>query len=224
MRRRRRLAIGVHAAFGPGLVILAVAATAIPTTAHAQSMAGSAMQKENNITAYAGYRFGGGFTDVTTGKTWELTDGPAYSVAADIGIDRQTQWEFFISHRNSALKASGFSPVADNIGLGITYYHFGGTYFIEEVGRGVYAVGGLGLTNFSPREAGLNSEARFSLNVGFGYMIPVAQHVAVKLEARGFATLVNSSGGFFCSGGCVVQIKGDTITQGEAMVGISARF
>jgi hypothetical protein len=216
-------AIRTLAATRRALVMLATASM-IPMSAHAQGMAGSAPEKEDNITVYAGYRFGGGFTDVTTGKTWELTDGPAYSVAADFGIDRQTQWEFFVSHRNSALKASGFSPVADNIGLGITYYHFGGTYFIEEVGRGVYAVGGLGVTNFSPREAGLNSEARVSLNVGFGYMIPAGEHVAVKLEARGFVTLVNSSGGFFCSGGCVVQIKGDTITQGEAMVGISARF
>src|SRR5262245_60221799 len=180
---------------------------------------------ENNLTVYGAYRFGGGFTDVTTGKTWELTEGAAYAVAADFAIDRQTQWEVFISHRTSALKASGFSPVADNIGLGITYYHVGGTYFFDqEVGRGGYVVGGLGLTNFSPSESGLNSETRFSLNIGVGYMIPVAKHVAVKLETRGYATLVNSTGGFFCSGGCVVQIKGDTITQGEVMAGIAARF
>jgi hypothetical protein len=200
------------------------AAAAIPAGAHAQSSAGNAVQSENNLTVYGGYRFDGGFTDVTTGKTWELTEGPAYAVAADFGIDRRTQWELFISHRNSALKASGFSPAANNIGLGITYYHLGGTYFVEEVGRGVYVVGGLGVTNFNPRETNLNSETRFSLNVGVGYMIPVAKHLGVKLEARGYATLVNSSGGFFCSGGCVVQIEGDLITQAELMAGIVARF
>lgn len=223
MEKRRRSANRVLAAIGCALVMPAMVSV-IPTSAHAQSTTGSAPEKQNNITAYAGYRFGGGFTDVTTGKTWELTDGPAYSLAADFGIDRQTQWELFIGHRNSALKASGFSPVADDIALGITYYHLGGTYFIEEVGRGAYVVGGLGATNFSPQESGLHSETRFSLNVGFGYMIPLGKYLAVKLEARGFATLVNSSGGFFCSGGCVVQVKGSTITQGEAMAGISARF
>jgi len=35
---------------------------------------------------------------------------------------------------------------------------------------------------------------------------------------------VDSSSGFFCSGGCVVQIKGTTFTQAEAMAGIAARF
>ena len=196
--------------------MLAAAATVIPTGAHAQS--------ENSVAAYGGYRFGGGFTDVNTGKTWDLSEGPAYAVAADFGIDRRTQWELFISHRNSALKASGFSPIQNDIGLGITYYHLGGTYFVDEVGRGVYVVGGLGVTNFNPREANLGSETRFSLNVGVGYMVPLAKHLGVKLEARGYATLVDSSGGFFCSGGCVVQVKGDLITQAELLAGIAARF
>jgi hypothetical protein len=205
--------------------VLAAGAMALPPSADAQSGAGSAPGSENNLTVYGGYRFGGGFTDVTTGKTWEMTDGPAYAVAADFAIDRRTQWEIFISHRSSALKASGFSPAADDIGLGITYYHLGGTYFFDqEVGRGGYAVGGLGLTNFSPSLSGLNSETRFSLNFGFGYMIPMAKYVALKLEARGYVTLVDSSGGFFCSGGCVVQVKGSTFTQGEVMAGIAARF
>jgi hypothetical protein len=205
--------------------LIVVAAAAIPLGAHAQSAPGSAPEKENNLTVYGAYRFGGGFTDVTTGKTWELVDGPAHAVAADFAIDRRTQWEILISHRNSTLKASGFSPVADNIGLGITYYHVGGTYFFDqEVGHGGYAVGGLGLTNFSPSLTGLGSENRFSLNFGFGYMVPLAKYVALKFEGRGYVTLVDSSGGFFCSGGCVVQIKGTTFTQGEVMAGISARF
>jgi hypothetical protein len=214
MGKRGRLAI----------VAAVLVAAVISAGARAQGDAPSAPGWESSVTAYAGYRFGGGFTDVTTGKTWELTEGPAFSVAADFGIDRRTQWEIFISYRNSALKASGFSPVANNIGLEITYYHVGGTYFVEQVGEGVYVVGGLGLTNFTPREAGLSSETRFSLNVGVGYMIPLGKHLGLKLEGRGYATLIDSSGGFFCSGGCVVQISGTTFTQAEVMAGIAARF
>jgi len=199
-------------------------ASMIPMSAHAQGKAGSAPEKEDNITVYAGYRFGGGFTDVNTGKTWELTEGPSFAVAADFGIDHQTQWEIFLSHRSSALRASGFSPAADNIGLGVTYLHLGGTYFVDRVGKGVYVMGGLGLTHFDPSDNSLSSEIRGSLNLGVGYMIPLGQRLAVKLEGRGYATLINSSGGFLCSGGCVVQIKGDLLTQGELLAGIVARF
>jgi hypothetical protein len=201
---------------------LILAAAAIPAGAFAQA-ATVAAPKESNVTVYAGYRFSGGFTDETTGKTWELTDGPSFALAADFAIDPKTQWEIFISHRSSTLKASGFSPVADNISLGVTYYHVGGTYFVDNIGKGVYVVGGLGATHFDPG-ADLSSALRFSLNLGVGYMIPLGRTLAVKLEGRGYLTLVNSSSSFLCSGGCVVQIKGDTLTQGEAMAGLVWRF
>lgn len=197
----------------------------LPAGALAQTATPGAAAGENNLTVYGGYRFGGSFTDVTTDKIWDVTEGPAFSVAADFGIDRKTQWELFISHRNASLRASGFSPAADNVRLGITYYHLGGTYFFDqEVGRGGYVVGGLGLTNFSPSESGLSSETRFSFNVGVGYMVPLAKRVAFKIESRGYVTLVDSTGGFFCSGGCVVQVKGTAFTQGEVLAGIAARF
>ena len=203
---------------------VATLAAATPQAARAQAASPGAPATENDVTVYAGYRFGGNFTDITTGKTWDVTEGPAFSLAADFGIDSRTQWELFVSHRNASLRASGFSPAADNIRLGITYYHVGGTYFFDqEVGKGGYVVGGVGLTNFSPG-ADLSTETRFSLNVGIGYFVPLTKHVALKLEGRGYATLVNSSSAFFCSGGCVVQIKGTTFTQAEALAGIAARF
>ena len=214
---------------------LMLAAAAIPAGAFAQAGTGAAppkepavvaAPKESGVTVYAGYRFSGGFTDETTGKTWALTEGPSFAVAADFAIDSKTQWEIFISHRNSSLRASGFSPVSpapDKISLGVTYYHLGGTYFVDNIGKGVYVVGGLGATHFDPG-ADLSSALRFSLNLGVGYMIPLGQTLAVKLEGRGYVTLVNSSSAFLCSGGCVVQIKGETLTQGEAMAGLVWRF
>jgi hypothetical protein len=198
---------------------------AVPVIALAQASAPAAPEgRQNNVTVYGGYRFGGGLTDVTTGKTWELSEGPSFAVAADFGIDRKTQWEVFYSYRNSALRASGFSPVTNDIGLGITYLHVGGTYFVDQIGRGTYVVGGVGLTHFDPHASGLGSETKFSLNVGVGYMVPLGERIAVKLEARGYATLINSSSAIFCSGGCVVQISGSTVTQGEVLAGIAARF
>ena len=208
---------------GLGIGLLILAAVAIPGSAFAQAAAGAAPPKDSGVTVYGGYRFSSGFTDVNTGKTWELTEGPSFAVAADFAIDSKSQWEIFISHRNSSLRASGFSPVADNISLGVTYYHVGGTYFVDNIGKGVYVMGGLGATHFDPG-ADLSSAMRFSLNLGVGYMIPLGKTFAVKLEGRGYVTLVNSSGGFLCSGGCVVQIKGSTLTEGEALAGLVMRF
>ena len=84
-------------------------------------------------------------------------------------------------------------------------------------------VGGIGATMFNPAQ-GLKTELYPSINVGVGYQLPLGKTFAMRLEARGYATLVNSQSGVFCSGGCVVSIKGDTITQGEALLGLTARF
>jgi hypothetical protein len=198
------------------MALLAMLVAAAPAAAHAQALEG--------ISVFAGYRFGGELTDVATEDSWETSEGTAYALALDFAIDHQRQYQLIASHRNSALQASGFfSPVGD-IELGITYLQFGGVYHLEEVGRGPYAVGGVGLTHFNPREARLSSETRFSLNLGFGYTIALGKGVALKLEGRGYVTLVDSSSSFLCSGGCVVQIQGDTFTQGELMAGIAVRF
>jgi hypothetical protein len=212
----------LHARTNGRTAALLLALVAAPAFAQRPSPPASAT--ESSVTLYGGYRFGGQLTDVTTGKAWEFTEGSSYAAAIDFGINSRSQYELFISHRRSGLKAAGFSPLADNIGIDITYFHFGGTYFPGQVGEGFYVVGGLGATHFAPRDYGLSSETKPSLNLGAGFMIPLGKHMGVKLEARGFATLVNNSGGMFCSGGCVVQIKGDTITQGELLAGFSARF
>jgi len=48
--------------------------------------------------------------------------------------------------------------------------------------------------------------------------------VSLRFEVRGYVTLIDSDSDLFCSGGCVVRIQGDTFTQGEALIGLSARF
>jgi hypothetical protein len=190
----------------------------------AMTLSGAAMCEENHLTLYAGYRAGGKLTDVGTGKDWQLTDGGSIALGFGAALTRTTQFEVFISRRESALKASGFSPAADNIGLDVTYAHFGGTFFPAGVGRGWYLAGGLGATELQPRDRGFNSETRASLSLAFGYMLPFGEHFGLKLEARGYGTLFDSSGGIFCSGGCVVQLSGDTLTQAEVLVGFSGRF
>ena len=181
-------------------------------------------QSEHGITLYAGYRFGGEFTDVVTDLPWEFTDGGSFAFSLARGIDPQRQYEFFVSHRNGALKPPGFSAVSSNIGLSVTYYHIGGNFFPDRLGQGAYLAGGLGLTHLNPHEQGLNSETRFSLSLGVGYMISAGKNLGFKLEARGYLTLVDSTSAIFCSGGCIIQVKADSFTQVDVLAGISARF
>jgi len=183
---------------------------------------------ENGVTLYGGYRMGGDLTDTTTGAGVSVKDASSYALAVDIGIEPRKQVQLFYSSQKTELTSSGFSPTLGKLALTMEYYHIGGTYFWEPGSRGTggYVVGGIGATVARPDYAGLNSEAKPSINLGFGFMLPLGSSLGLRFEARGYATLLNNDGGFFCGSntGCVVSISGTALYQGEVLAGLTGRF
>jgi hypothetical protein len=208
-----------------GATALLTLLTAAPVQyAHAQD--DSAAKNRSSFTVYGGDRFAGSVKDSTTDSTINLRNGSSFALALDIGLDQNNQVEVFYSQQNSALASGLFSSKVNNIGLTLYNYQIGGTDFIEEVGRGLYVVGGLGGTTVKPDRSDLNSETFFSGNVGVGWMVPIGAHVGLRIEARGYGILLNNKSAVFCGGaaGCTIAIKGNAVFQGEALAGISARF
>ena len=175
-----------------------------------------------SATAFGGYALSEGIDNDTSGERASVKSGVAFGVAADYDLDSSRQLQLFYGQQNTTLDLGGGQPRFD---FDVRYLHLGGTYFFDgPIDRGPYAVGGVGATFFSPNLNGLQSETKASLNVGFGYLWPVGSAIAVRAEARVFVTLLNSSGGLFCSGGCTVLLSGDSFVQGQAMLGLTARF
>jgi len=188
-----------------------------------------AQSRDNAFTLYAAYRDGGSFTDVTTGSTLPIEASGAGSISLDLGLDASRQLQLFVSRQSSQISVeqagAPSGAVPGRLPMKVTYMHIGGTSFLEgRIGRGAYVVGGLGATLFEPGSEGFENELRPSINLGIGYQMPLGERMALRIEARGYATLVNSSGGLFCSGGCTISIKGDTMTQGEVQLGLSFRY
>jgi hypothetical protein len=206
------------------MALLVVLLAAPVQYAYAQSA--STVKNESSITVYGGDRFGGSLTDSTTNSTINLENDSSFALAVDIGLDRNTQIELFYSQQNTALTSGAFSLRTNNIGLTLHNYQIGGTNFIEEVGRGLYVMGGIGATTAKPDRSGLNSETFFSGNLGIGWMVPLGAHVGLRFEARGYGILLNNRSAVFCGGtnGCTVAIKGTGLFQGEVLAGLSIRF
>jgi hypothetical protein len=204
--------------------LLAVLMTASVQSAHAEEV--SSEKHNSSVTVYGGDRFAGSVSDSATDSTINLENGASEAVALDIGLDQNTQVEVFYSQQKSALTSGAFSSRANNIGLTLYNYQIGGTNFIEEVGRGLYVVGGLGGTTVKPDRSDLESETFFSGNVGLGWMVPLGARVGLRFEARGYGILLNNKSAIFCGSttGCTIAIKGNALFQGEALAGISARF
>jgi len=190
-----------------------------------------AQTKDNAVTLYAAYRDGGSFTDVNSGNELHIEASGAASLSLDLRLDASRQLQIFLSRQSSQMGTEQAtltppgSPLPKKLPMRVTYLHIGGTSFLEgRIGQGVYLVGGLGATLFEPGMDGFENELRPSLNLGIGYQLPLGEYVALRFEARGYATLVNSTSGVFCSGGCVISIKGDTVTQGDLQLGLSFHY
>jgi len=190
--------------------------------------------RESAFTVYAGYRDGGSFEDITTGSKLPIEASGTFAVSLDIGLDPRagTQLQIYVSRQKSDVDARNATqppppsaPLPAKVPIAVTYAHIGGTAFLDKkIGRGAYLAGGIGATLFEPDLEGLANELRPSLSLAIGYQLPLGGRLALRFEARGYATLVNSDSALFCSGGCVITIKGDTVTQGEVQLGLSFRY
>jgi len=196
--------------------LLSASAAAIMLTAAAPAAA------QVSVSVYGGYLASSGLENASTQTDADVKSSGAFMLVLGTDLDGSRELQLQFSQQSTTLSPGGG---ADPFDLTVRYLHVGGTAFIDRpIGRGPYAVGGIGATFFSPGASGYGSETKPSLNLGFGYYWPLNERVALRAEARGFFTLVDSSGGFLCSGGCVAVIKGDLFTQYGAMLGLTARF
>jgi hypothetical protein len=205
--------------------------------------ANSAFAEGTSIAVYTGYRDGGSFdgqvqvdplsssVSVSSPASSASIEGAeTFSASLELPLDEARQIQLFYTYQESSIDldavASGVSLGRYELPLRISYAQIGGTNYVSgEVGNGVYVVGGIGATYFDPTDSIYEEELRFSLNLGVGYQLPLGKRVALRFEGRGYFTLINSAGGMFCgNGGCAIAVSGDSIFQGEVLVGLAFRL
>lgn len=174
------------------------------------------------FTLYGGYQFGGSFTDHTSNETVDLREGRSFGASLDIPLDASSEFQVFYDHQSTRFTPWPYPNSSAQLRL--DYLHIGGTYFPDELGHGVYVVGGIGATRMAPTAASFDPATRLSMNIGVGYLLPLSKYVGLRFEARGFATFVGGAASVFCSGGCVASLTASAVSQGELLIGISAHF
>jgi opacity protein-like surface antigen len=179
------------------------------------------------VALHGGYRAGGSLEDAVSGEDRDLDDAESLALAVELrfrkGDDRY--YQIWYSRQNSSVNDGTASRSVE-----VEYLHLGGTVPIGERQRvQPYFAAGLGATRFSASGAGTRDQTRFSGSIGFGVAVPLAEHAALRLEARGYLTAMDSNSAIFCrfddgSALCRVKASGSTLFQAEALAGIALRF
>jgi hypothetical protein len=184
------------------------------------------------LTPYLGYAIGGEFEQQDGSAKYELDEGNSAGLVFNIvARDVNTQWQVLYGEQSTHLKTPvSFAPSA-RLGLDVEYFQFGGTYLFDDDGDDTRPFVALtaGVTHFAPTLAGVDSESFFSGSIGGGVQLLKTHRVGVRLEARVFATFVNTDGAIFChsgpqAGGCAITIHGTALYQFEASAGVVFRF
>ncbi|MBS0418605.1 MAG: outer membrane beta-barrel protein [Proteobacteria bacterium] len=220
---------------------LMVVAGAAGAVASAQAADGARHRNDSwgfEVAGFGGWTTGGEFKwqgggaivndDVTaTGSRIGLNDHSSFAIAAGMRASDSTSYEVFYSREASQLQTPlrGSSP-AD---VTVSYLQLGGTLVLDESDRPLkpYAIGGLGITRLSPGESG-DSRTRPSASLGLGLRWAATEHLSLRLEGRGFVTLMNNNA-VFCKSdqnGLLCRVHGDgtTFIQGQFLAGVAFAF
>lgn len=181
------------------------------------------------ITPLLGYRAGGDFVDQHTEKKHTVASAESYGFILGFPDEFGKTIELYYSQQSSSLNSVSIVLPAQtntgNIPLTIDYLHIGGTVPIDNNKKlKTFVSGGLGFTYLRPDFADTQSDLRASFSIGIGLKWAITEVVALRLEARGFATAFNSNAALFCHGGCALSVSGSLFFQAEVFAGLAIRF
>ncbi len=182
------------------------------------------------ISAFGGYRVGGEFNveNSPSGSppTVDLEEGASWGLGLALYRDPGSFYEFLYS--NQTINLDSADPTLGAVDVTTEYFHIGGALIFEQDSwfKPYFSLT-VGVTRFNAD--GFSAETGFSASLGGGLHVPLGEQIALMFGVRGYATLVDSDTGFFCSsidgvGTCLVRTSGNAVSQGEATIGIALRF
>lgn len=181
--------------------------------------------RADEVSLFAGQRFGGNFEDAVSGERFRSSDGAAYAALMDFDLDHDRQVELYLSRQDTHL-ATGTTFIDNNLlDLTIDYFHIGGIYLLPDFERvRPFVSATMGLTRMTPHRDGLSTENRLSLSAGAGMKIPLGNQAGLRFDVRGIYTAIDASSAIFCSGGCTMAISSNGFVQTEVGMGLTVRY
>ena len=205
---------------------LFLAATLILTslTATAQESPG-----QFELTPFAAYRGGGQFEDKEGLVDFDLQESNAWGLILNGTVEANTQWEVLYASQSTSVDMAGEIPDEPDFDMDVEYLHLGGTYLFDGDRVRPFIAATIGASRFEPQPSGFSSETFLSGSIGGGWKIGLGKYLALRVEARGYATLVDNDSRLFCEssdagGVCLIVLDGSFFTQWETRAGLVFRF
>ena len=207
---------------GGGAIRPCVCALALLSLAPADAGAQSFDAVE--VMAFGGYRFGGGFYEIASGRPVDVDGAVSYGLVLDIPFRADMQIEAMVTHQEARFTLSSeVDAGGTRFRVAVDHYHAGGlTEFASGRAR-PFLTGTLGLTRYA---ADGNNEVRFSASAGGGVKLYPTPRLGLRLDGRLFATIVDADvDALICAAAnCIGTIDARVVWQAEFTAGVVVRF
>ncbi len=181
------------------------------------------------LTPFAGFATGGEFDDTTSNASLDLDDSASFGLILDIRESANSQWEVLYSLQATEADTTALPISGPSFNLDVHYIQGGGTYLLDGNAVRPFVSATIGAAHFKPGFSGVDSETFFAFSIGTGLQIRPNNRFGIRLEARGYGTLLDSDADLFCQSDpagaiCAVRVEGSVLWQFHAMVGLVFRF
>ena len=181
------------------------------------------------LTPFAGLTTGGNFEDLTSTAELALDDSSSFGLILNIEESANTQWEVLYSLQATEADTTGLPISGAPLDIDVHYIQGGGTYLFDGDAARPFLAATVGASHFAPGLSGVDSETFFAFSIATGLQIRPNARFGIRLEARGYGTLVDSNSNLFCQSGpagaiCAVTVDGTILWQFQAFAGFVFRF
>jgi hypothetical protein len=203
-------------------LIVIVLSFSVPISAQEQTF-------DFEITPFGAYRYGGEFKETDRNFSIDLDESESFGLILNARHSPTTQWEILYSRQETSADTTGLGLSDPTLDINVEYLQAGGTYLFEGDTVRPFLAATLGATQIDISTPGYDSDAFFSFSLGLGLQVRPTSRLGLRLEARGYGTLLDSNSDLFCEFGptnniCAVRIDGTIMWQVEALAGIVFRF
>jgi len=180
------------------------------------------------VVPFGGYRLGssGAAGSASTPVVYDANGGASFGVLVDApyGPPRDgLKFEALFSRERSWIKVQPGSPLDHPVRVDVSVDHLmvGGVQELDETPGRAFIGGLFGLSRFAaPDEV----DVRFTIGVTAGAKFFAGRHVGLRIDARGYMTIVSLSGTAVCAGGCVAAFTINPAFQADLTAGIILAF
>jgi hypothetical protein len=191
-------------------------------------VASPAMAQSVEIAPFGGYRLGWGVSNVEGAPVVDDDGGVSFGIVANIPIGPPADgftFEALFSREQARVKVQPtfFSPpVMANVEVDHMMIGVQQELDNSSASRARAFISGLvGLTRYA---AGGDTEIRFTIGLGAGGKFFATRHLGLRLEARGYMTIIDLGGRGVCSGGCVFVFNANPVFQADVTAGVIVAF